>query len=129
VLGDEARLRQVLSNLVVNALQHTPDTANVTVRVGTDGDAAVIEVCDEGPGMRPEDAQRVFERFYRADSSRARASGGTGLGLSIVDSLVFAHGGRVTVTTAPGQGSRFRVNLPRITEAVTPVSPTAPAPL
>ncbi|MGE0217834.1 sensor histidine kinase [Mycolicibacterium sp.] len=120
VLGDEARLRQVLSNLVANALQHTPDEASVTVRVGTDGDDAVLEVCDVGPGMAPEDAQRVFERFYRADSSRARASGGTGLGLSIVDSLVHAHGGRVSVTTAPGRGSRFRVCLPRIADAAVP---------
>jgi two-component system, OmpR family, sensor kinase len=116
VLGDEPRLRQVLSNLMTNALQHTPDTADVTVRVGTDDGTAVIEVCDKGPGMNVEDAHRVFERFYRADSSRARASGGTGLGLSIVDSLVYAHGGTVSVTTAPGQGCRFRVELPRIAD-------------
>lgn len=116
VLGDEARLRQVLGNLVANALQHTPDTTGITVRVGTAGADAILEVCDEGPGMSYDDAQRVFERFYRADSSRARASGGTGLGLSIVDSLVYAHGGRVSVTTAPGQGCRFTVSLPRITE-------------
>ncbi|MGE5698085.1 MAG: sensor histidine kinase [Candidatus Sericytochromatia bacterium] len=117
VLGDEARLRQVLSNLVSNALQHTPETAGITVRVGTDGDNAVIEVLDEGPGMTQEDAHRVFERFYRADSSRARASGGTGLGLSIVDSLVYAHGGTVAVATAPGEGCRFQVRLPRYAEA------------
>ena len=116
VLGDEPRLRQVLSNLMTNALQHTPDTADVTVRVGTDDDTAVIEVCDEGPGMSAQDAHRVFERFYRADSSRARTSGGTGLGLSIVDSLVYAHGGKVTVTTAPGRGCRFTVSLPRIAD-------------
>ncbi len=122
VLGDEARLRQVLGNLVANALQHTPDTAGVTVRVGTDKDHAVLEVCDEGPGMSKEDAHRVFERFYRADSSRARASGGTGLGLSIVDSLVFAHGGTVSVTTAPGKGCRFKVNLPRIADVPAHVS-------
>jgi two-component system, OmpR family, sensor kinase len=114
VLGDEARLRQVLGNLVHNALQHTPESADVTVRVGTEGDDAVLEVADEGPGMSQEDALRIFERFYRTDSSRARASGGTGLGLSIVDSLVYAHGGTVNVTTAPGQGCRFYVTLPRI---------------
>ncbi|NVN53526.1 HAMP domain-containing sensor histidine kinase [Mycolicibacterium hippocampi] len=127
VLGDEARLRQVLSNLVANALQHTPENAGVTVRVGTDGDSSVLEVCDEGPGMGPDDAQRIFERFYRADSSRARASGGTGLGLSIVDSLVYAHGGSVSVSTAPGQGCRFRVQLPRFADAVAPVRAAAPA--
>ena len=121
VLGDEARLRQVLSNLVANALQHTPETAGVVVRVGTDEASAVLEVCDQGPGMSREDAQRVFERFYRTDSSRARTSGGTGLGLSIVDSLVFAHGGTVSVTTAPGSGCRFRVSLPRIADVPTPV--------
>jgi two-component system OmpR family sensor kinase len=116
VLGDEARIRQVLSNLIANALQHTPESADVIVRVGTDGADAVLEVVDQGPGMNQEDASRVFERFYRTDSSRARASGGTGLGLSIVDSLVRAHGGVVSVTTAPGEGCRFRVTLPRISD-------------
>jgi two-component system OmpR family sensor kinase len=116
VLGDEARLRQVMGNLVANAVQHTPETAGIAVRVGTTEDDAILEVCDQGPGMSRDDAHRVFERFYRADSSRARASGGTGLGLSIVDSLVFAHGGTVSVTTAPGEGCRFTVHLPRIAE-------------
>jgi two-component system, OmpR family, sensor kinase len=126
VVGDEARLRQVLSNLVANAVQHTPESADVTVRVGTEGDDAVLEVADKGPGMTEEDASRVFERFYRTDSSRARASGGTGLGLSIVDSLVHAHGGAVTVTTAPGQGCRFRVTLPRVpSEPGPPLNPTS----
>jgi two-component system OmpR family sensor kinase len=116
VLGDEPRIRQVLSNLVANALQHTPATADVIVRVGTAGGDAVLEVADQGPGMNEQDASRVFERFYRTDSSRARASGGTGLGLSIVDSLVRAHGGSVTVATSPGEGCRFRVTLPRISD-------------
>jgi two-component system OmpR family sensor kinase len=120
VLGDEARLRQVLGNLVTNAVQHTPETADITVRVGTDGDDAVLEVVDQGPGMSQQDALRIFERFYRTDSSRARISGGTGLGLSIVDSLVYAHGGTVTVTTAPGQGCRFFVSLPRIADVPSP---------
>jgi two-component system, OmpR family, sensor kinase len=120
VLGDEARLRQVLGNLVTNAVQHTPETADITVRVGTGGDDAVLEVVDQGPGMSRQDALRIFERFYRTDSSRARISGGTGLGLSIVDSLVYAHGGTVTVTTAPGQGCRFYVSLPRIADVPAP---------
>jgi two-component system OmpR family sensor kinase len=122
VLGDEPRLRQVLSNLVANALQHTPASADVTVRVGTEGDDAVLEVADKGPGMSHEDASRVFERFYRTDSSRARASGGTGLGLSIVDSLVNAHGGAVTVTTAPGKGCCFHVTMSRVSDVPAPVS-------
>ena len=121
VLGDEARLRQVLGNLMANALQHTPATTRIAVRVGTVGDEAVLEVSDEGPGLETVDAQRVFERFYRTDSSRTRASGGTGLGLSIVDSLVRAHDGRVSVVTAPGRGCRFRVTLPRIVDV--PVTP------
>jgi two-component system OmpR family sensor kinase len=80
--------------------------------------------------MTAEDAHRIFERFYRTDSSRDRASGGTGLGLSIVDSLVYAHGGTVGVTTAPGQGCRFTVRLPRIADvdsARTPARPALPA--
>ena len=92
-----ARLRQVLGNLMTNALQHTPETADITVRVGTTSENAILEVVDKGPGMSQEDALRVFERFYRTDSSRTRSSGGTGLGLSIVDSLVYAHGGTVNV--------------------------------
>ena len=130
VLGDEARIRQVLGNLMANAVQHTPASARITVRVGTVDDDAVIEVADEGPGLDPVDAQRVFERFYRTDSSRTRASGGTGLGLSIVDSLVRAHGGRVSVVTARDHGCRFRVTLPRIVDLPTPARPPviSPAP-
>jgi two-component system OmpR family sensor kinase len=116
VLGDDARLRQVAGNLVGNALTHTPDGTPVTVRVGTvagDGERwAVLEVADAGPGLSPEQAERVFERFYRADSSRARATGGTGLGLSIVKALVAAHAGTVAVRTAPGEGATFTVRLP-----------------
>ena len=125
VLGDDARLRQVLGNLVANALQHTAETAAITVRVGTDGADAVLEVDDAGDGMSEADARRVFERFYRADTSRARASGGAGLGLSIVDSLVGAHGGRVSVTTAPGRGCRFRVSMPRVIDS-REVNPALP---
>ncbi|RBY81902.1 cell wall metabolism sensor histidine kinase WalK [Blastococcus sp. TF02A-26] len=122
VLGDEARLRQVLGNLVTNALVHTPADARVTVTLAEepappgaeeDGGTVVVRVADEGPGMTPEDAARVFERFYRADPSRHRAAGGTGLGLAIVSSLVAAHGGTVRLDTAPGQGAVFTVRLPR----------------
>jgi two-component system OmpR family sensor kinase len=117
VLGDDARLRQVLSNLVTNAMQHTPDGTAITVRVGTEGDNAILEVIDQGPGMSEQDVERAFERFFRTDSSRARASGGTGLGLSIVDSLARAHHGSVTVSSPPGQGCTFRVSLPRLADA------------
>lgn len=113
VMGDDARLRQVVGNLIGNALEHTPDEASVTVRVGTAGEDAVLEVSDTGPGLGEADAARVFERFYRADESRTRASGGIGLGLSIVAAIVAAHGGAVTVDSAPGRGATFRVRLPQ----------------
>lgn len=114
VFGDDARLRQVLGNLVTNALTHTPADARITVRVGTIGSDAVLEVLDTGPGLSEADRARVFERFYRADTSRTRSSGGSGLGLSIVAALVAAHGGRVEVESAVGAGSTFRVLIPRM---------------
>ncbi|RDI32674.1 two-component system OmpR family sensor kinase [Rhodococcus sp. AG1013] len=114
VLGDVARLRQVLGNLVGNALSHTPEDAEVVVRVGTEGPNAVLEVSDTGPGLSAEAVERVFERFYRVDASRNRSSGGSGLGLSIVAALVSAHGGTVTLESAEGEGAVFRVLLPRI---------------
>ena len=117
VLGDEARLRQVLGNLVANALQHTPDTARITVRVGTDRRRRGARGRRRGPGHEPARTRTGCSSGSTAPIHRAtRASGGTGLGLSIVDSLVYAHGGTVTVTTAPGQGCRFRVSLPRIAD-------------
>jgi two-component system OmpR family sensor kinase len=116
VLGDGQRLRQVLANLVDNALTHTPAGSPVEVRVGAaplDGrPGAAVEVVDHGPGLTPEQAERVFERFYRADPARSRAVGGTGLGLSIVAALVAVHGGTVGVDSVPGRGARFRVLLP-----------------
>ncbi len=112
-LADEARLRQVVSNLVGNAVAHTPPGSPVRIGVGTVGGHAVLEVADEGPGLTAEQCGRIFERFYRADASRNRATGGAGLGLSIVDSLVTAHGGRVQVDSAPGRGATFRVLLPK----------------
>ncbi|NUP39349.1 MAG: HAMP domain-containing histidine kinase [Streptomyces sp.] len=113
VLGDEARLRQVTSNLVGNAVAHTPPGTPVRIGVGAEDGLAVLELRDEGPGMSQEQAARVFDRFYRADGARGRTeSGGAGLGLAIVDSLVTAHHGRVEVHTAPGEGAIFRVLLP-----------------
>jgi signal transduction histidine kinase len=116
VIGDEGRLRQVVGNLVANALTHTPPDTRVTVTVAEaadDADVLVLEVADEGPGMVPGDADRAFERFYRADASRTRGAGGTGLGLAIVSSLVAAHGGSVELVTEPGEGAVFTVRLPR----------------
>ena len=112
VEGDEARLRQVAANLLANVRQHTPPTAPVRVEVRRDRSHALLEVADEGPGLPPDQAERIFERFYRADPSRTRAHGGTGLGLSIVAAIVEAHGGRAQVDTAPGAGARFSIELP-----------------
>ena len=171
VMGDEARLRQVVANLVNNALTHTPDGSPIEVRVSsgmlgsgwvppppaaqpeTSGPAAAsspartgwpgagwagagrpgagrpgtgagqpvvavtLEVVDHGPGLAGEQAERVFERFYRADQARTRKTGGTGLGLAIVAALVKAHGGTVSVDSEPGRGATFRVAIPLAPEA------------
>ena len=117
--GDDARLRQVIGNLMTNALVHTPPEAGVTLRLyAGDGDHAVVEVSDTGPGMSREQVERVFERFYRVDEARTRkvdrAATGTGLGLAIVAAIVRAHQGSVDVLSEPGQGAVFRVTLPTI---------------
>jgi two-component system, OmpR family, sensor kinase len=132
VLGDEHGLRQVATNLIANALQHTPPGARVTIRVGrlpapppgaevrsapaaenAGGPLAVLEVTDDGPGVPVEHAPRVFERLYRADTSRTRGKGGgSGLGLSIVAAIVHGHGGWVELESPPGGGATFRVLLP-----------------
>jgi two-component system OmpR family sensor kinase len=113
VTGDEDRLRQVVANLVANAVRHTPEGTPIEVAVGRDGGAAVLEVRDHGRGLSPEQAQRVFERFYRVDSSRRRdTGGGSGLGLSIVAAVVASHAGQVGVIPTPGGGATFRIVLP-----------------
>jgi two-component system OmpR family sensor kinase len=112
VVGDDARLRQVLTNLVDNALQHAPAGTPVEVRVGVAGPAAVLEVVDHGRGLSAEEKEHVFERFWRADASRNRRDGGAGLGLAIVTALVSRHGGAVEVADTPGGGATFRVRVP-----------------
>jgi signal transduction histidine kinase len=125
VLGDEGRLRQVISNLMTNALTHTPEGSPISVRILTGQQqgnppvpCAVLEVTDHGPGLTEEQASRVFERFYRADQARDRRTGGSGLGLAIVAALVTAHGGTVGVDSTPGQGATFRITLPLAPEAL-----------
>ena len=134
--GDPHRLRQVAGNLLSNALRHTPPGTRVNVRVGagragpTTGGTdrpgrtspspplregtriCVLEVADQGPGLSPEAADRVFERFYRADPSRSHHHGGSGLGLAIASAIAQGHGGRLELETAPGHGSVFRLVLP-----------------
>jgi two-component system OmpR family sensor kinase len=132
VNGDEPRLRQVIGNLMSNALKYTPDESPIEVRLRSglmpghppfpggpapSIPAAVLEVADQGPGLTPEQTERVFERFYRADTHRNRNSGGSGLGLAIVTALVAAHGGTATVESEPGQGATFRITLPLAPDA------------
>jgi two-component system OmpR family sensor kinase len=121
ILGDEVRLRQVIGNLMNNALTHTPDGTPVAVRLlpgpREPVPSVMLEVADRGPGLRPDQAEHVFERFYRADQARTRTAGGTGLGLAIVAALVAAHDGTVALKTAPGQGATFRITLPLAPEA------------
>ncbi len=112
VIGDEDALRQVLANLTGNVIRHTPAGSPVEIGVGRVEDTVVVEVRDHGAGISPEHAERVFERFYRVDDSRARASGGSGLGLAIVAALVAAHGGTARVLDTPGGGTTVRVALP-----------------
>ena len=110
--ADPDRLRQIVQNLVENALRHTPHGGEVRLELRADGEGVRLVVADTGVGIAADDLPHIFEHFYRADRSRARSSGGTGLGLAIVKSLAEAHGGRVTVTSASGAGSTFTVLLP-----------------
>jgi heavy metal sensor kinase len=119
--GDRSRIKQVVVNLLDNAIKYTPGGGAVTLTVkGQDG-KAIFEVADNGIGIPPAALPKVFDRFYRVDSARSRAQGGAGLGLSIVKSICTAHHGRAEVSSNPGQGSRFRVELPLISSpAVNP---------
>lgn len=113
VMGDRARLMQVLQNLLNNALRHTPEGGEIGLEVASRGDGVEIAVQDSGEGIAPEDILHIFERFYRSGKARDRDSGGTGLGLAIVRALVEAHGGQVDVESqGKGTGSRFVVRLP-----------------
>ncbi len=131
VIGDEVGLRQVVGNLMNNAITHTPDGTpiEITIKVsatapvpfssptGADEPIVILEVADHGAGLTAEQREHVFERFYRTDRSRTRKAGGTGLGLAIVNSMISAHGGRVWVDTTPGGGARFGFGLPLAPEA------------
>jgi len=112
VNGDDTRLRQVVGNLVRNALVHTPPKTPIDIRLSTEDSVAKLSVADHGPGLAADDIDRIFEPFYRADPSRSRDSGGAGLGLSIVSAVVTAHGGHVKVRETEGGGATFEVELP-----------------
>jgi two-component system OmpR family sensor kinase len=112
VTGDRDRLRQVVDNLLSNIRAHTPPSTAAHVTVTRVDSRAIVVVRDEGPGLDPEQSSHVFERFYRTDSSRTRASGGVGLGLSIVAAVAAAHGGDASVESEPGRGTTFRIELP-----------------
>lgn len=115
VRGDSERLRQLLHNLVVNAIKYTPQGGTITVSLEQDGVWAKIRVIDSGTGIPKNDLAHIFERFYRVDSARSRAEGGAGLGLSIVKWIVEAHGGKIDVKSEVGKGSTFTVWLPSLT--------------
>lgn len=118
VQGDEARLRQVLANLVTNAMRYTPAGTPIELGVGVEagidgGFTSVLKVIDHGPGIQGEDAEKVFQRFYRADASRTRDTGGTGLGLAIVAAIVDQHSGTVRVEQTEGGGATMVLRIPQ----------------
>jgi two-component system OmpR family sensor kinase len=115
VAGDPVRLRQLVDNLLANVRAHTPAGAGAEVSVFPEDGRGIVVVADHGPGISRHDQGRVFERFYRADPSRARDAGGAGLGLAIVAAIAAAHGGRSGVGTADGGGAEFRIELPLLT--------------
>ncbi len=126
VQGDPSRLRQILVNLLDNAIRYTGEEGWVEIAVYTQAGNAILEVSDNGAGISAESLPHLFERFYRADKARSRYSGGAGLGLSIVKSICVAHGGNVSVSSQEGRGSTFRVELPLATGAVTGQTPAPP---
>ena len=110
--GDESKLSQVVYNLIDNAVKYTPAGGLVAVTLTADSREAVLTVRDNGIGIPEQDIAHIFDRFYRVDKARSRATGGTGLGLSIVRQMVQLHGGEITVTSAANEGSVFTVTLP-----------------
>ncbi len=116
--GDPERLGQVLTNLVSNAIQYTPEGGDVVVSVQGDEGSAIAVVEDTGRGIPESDLPLVFDRFHRVNTARSRASGGSGLGLAICRSIIEAHGGTITAVGALARGSRFTVRLPRRNETV-----------
>jgi two-component system OmpR family sensor kinase len=127
VMAEENKLRQVVTNLMGNALRYTPEGSPIEIAVQIDHrtERALLEVRDHGEGIPPQIREKIFQRFWRADTSRARETGGSGLGLAIVSSIVTAHRGTVEVVDTPGGGATFRVSLPLAGSAAAPKPPTA----
>jgi len=124
VYGSDRQLATAVANLVENAVTYSPERTRVRVRTRAEGHQVEITVTDQGIGIAASDLERVFERFYRADQARSRSTGGTGLGLAIVKHIATNHGGRVEVTSTPGEGSTFTLRLPgRPPEATMPLPP------
>jgi two-component system OmpR family sensor kinase len=119
-LGDQHRIHQVIANLLANARTHTPAGTSIALSIAQSNDGITIAVSDNGPGLSEDDQKRIFERFYRADSSRVRIDGeGSGLGLSIVDAVMKAHGGSVSVSSELGKGATFTLFFPHATDGLT----------
>jgi two-component system OmpR family sensor kinase len=123
--GDPDELTQALLNLLRNAIDHTPDTGTVSVTCADAGASARVEVTDTGPGIRPDDLPRVFDRFYRAQGPRSAETGGSGLGLAITKRLVELHGGRISARNRAGGGAAFTIDLPRRDAPEEPATPVA----
>src|SRR5581483_7360044 len=119
--GDRSRLKQVVVNLLDNAIKYTPNGGRITLKITQENGYALLDVADEGVGIPPEALPHVFKRFFRVDGSRSRDRGGAGLGLSIVKSICDAHGARVEVSSIPGRGSHFRIRQPLAVEPVAHV--------
>lgn len=119
IIGDASRIHQVITNLAVNGLKHGGPDAEVAINLSDDTEHIIIEVADNGIGISQQDAAHIFERFYRADTSRTRATGGSGLGLAITKSLVEAHNGSITVDSKLGEGTTFKIQFPRIPAPAT----------
>jgi two-component system sensor histidine kinase SenX3 len=116
ILGDESQLEMAISNIIENAINYSPDKTNVVISLNNVNGLAEIKIKDQGIGISNENIERIFERFYRVDPARSRATGGTGLGLSIVKHIITNHGGDITVWSEQGEGSTFTMRLPEFIE-------------
>jgi two-component system OmpR family sensor kinase len=114
VMGDEQRLTQVIANLLSNAREHTPNGTAVTISLREEDDRAIVDIVDDGPGLPEDGSEKLFERFYRVDSSRSRETGGAGLGLAIVAAIVAAHDGTIEAGNFEGHGARVTISLPTV---------------